>query len=145
MSQTPSQTQTPESFLHVYTREELENRLRELNEKVRRVYELWSEALRLLNKVVREIRGEVCWTITEKLYRAVNEIRDAVKDAIEDMAFHKIVFEDIEKFDINPYDFLEFYEKPLGVVLLKENESAKPIVIYTDYSRVWYTEGERYE
>jgi predicted nuclease with TOPRIM domain len=123
----------------IYTREELEEKLKRLNEKVKKLHVLWSEASRLLDEVKRIIRGEVCWTITDKLYSAVDDLEAIVKSAIEDMAFHEILFDDVE----GPYD-LEFYQKPLGVVMLKEND-VKPVVIWTDYEIVWYSEGERDE
>jgi hypothetical protein len=142
MSKPQTQTPNSESFSKVYTREELERKLHELNEKVRMVYALWNETIVPLNELKRIIRREVCWTITDKLYRAVNDLWEIIKDAIEDMAFHKILFD--EKYDINLCD-LEFYKKPLGVVLVKDNGAVKPVVVWTDYETVGYYEDEKDE
>jgi hypothetical protein len=122
----------------IYTREELEEKLRRLNEKLRHIAEKMREVSRLLDEVKRIIRGEVCWTIADKLYSAIDDLEAIVKNAIEDMAFHEIAFDDAE----GPYDILEFYQKPLGVVMLKENDVVKPVVIWTNYEIVWYSEGE---
>jgi len=36
-------------------------------------------------------------------------------------------------------------ERQLGVALLKDGESVKPVVVWTDYDEIDYSEGEKSE
>ena len=153
MSQTQSQTQpqTPKSFLNapIYTREELKRKLRELNRKIERVREPLVNAVRAISDIHDILYFELCVRdeILEKLRDAEMQLKDAVYDAIDEMIVNELQLDvDIDKYE-KQYNVKFSYdaERQLGVALLKENDTVKPVVIWTDYREVWYYEGERNE
>jgi len=145
---TQTQTPTQRDFFEIYTREELERKLRKLNEKLRFVFERL-ELIRKLMEIPSYLYYELSVDIdvAEGVGRRISHVADEIYDIIDTIIVRELGLDtDIEKYEeLYNIKFSYETEKQLGVVLLKENESAKPIVIYTDYSRVWYTEGERYE
>jgi len=151
MSQTPSQTQTPtqkDFFAPIYTREELERKLRKLNEKLRFVFERL-ELIRKLMEIPSYLYYELSVDIdvAEGVGRRISHVADEIYDIIDTIIVRELSLDtDIEKYE-ERYNVKFRYEseRQLGVALLKENETVKPIVIYTDYETISYSEGERYE
>jgi hypothetical protein len=133
----------------IYTREELKRKLRELNRRVERVREPLVNAVRAISDIYDILYFELCIRdeILEKLRDAEMQLKDAVYDAIDELVTNELRLDpDIEKYE-KEYGVKFTYEseRQLGVVILKENETVKPVVIWTDYREVWYYEGERSE
>jgi hypothetical protein len=155
MSRTPSQTQTPkidtrEELLrdtYICERDLLERKLRELNEKLK-VTQLYTRAIKLLEEALSALSGSVSYLEIDKLKRAVSDINDAFREAVENMIYYEIPYDrDIEKFEraFSVKFRSDLFQRVLGVVLVEEGDKMLPAAICTDYSRVWYTEGERDE
>jgi len=151
MSQAPSQTQTSETFFdtHIYTREELERKLRELSEDLREL----REALENLRGAFADVLNFIYYkTIVStetfvKISEKFDELKQAILDAIDETVVNELGLDvDVDKYE-KQYNVKFTYEteRLLGVALLKDNESVKPAVIWTDYDEVWYYEGERSE
>jgi len=142
------QTQAPKPFLNapIYTREELERKLRELSRRVERVRELLDNAVRAISDIhdIFYFKLYVRDEILEKLCDAESQLRDAVYDAIDSAVVESLKLDvDIEKYEREyGVKFSYYSERYLGVVMLKENETVKPVVVWTDYKVVDYYEGE---
>ena len=151
MSQAPSQTQTQKSFFEapIFTREELEKKLRELSEDLREL----REALENLRGAFADVLNFIYYkTIVStetfvKISEKFDELKQAILDAIDETVVNELGLDvDVDKYE-KQYNVKFTYEteRLLGVALLKDNESVKPAVIWTDYDEVWYYEGERSE
>ena len=143
MSQT--QSQTP----RIYTREDLEEILRVLNERVKHLAELLERA----EKSIREIhyilyyKTKVDIKIVDELAEIGLRLKNLIYDAIDELVISELRLDpDIEKYE-KQYNvkFPYVSEHHLGVVLLKENETVKPVVVWTTYREVDYYEGEKNE
>jgi len=151
VSKPQTQSQTPKPFFEapIYTREELEEILRVLSERVKYLAELLERA----EKSIREIyyvlyyKSKVDIKIVDKVSEISHELKSSVYDAIDEMIVTELQLDtDIEKYE-KQYNvkFPYVSERHLGVVMLKENDAVKPVVIWTDYFVVGYYEGERNE
>jgi len=151
VSQTPSQTQTPtqkDFFAPIYTREELERKLRKLNEKLRFVF----ERLELIRKLMEipsylyyelSVDMDVAWGVGRRISHVAGEIYDIIDTIIiRELGLDT----DIEKYE-ERYNVKFRYEseRQLGVALVREGAELKPVVVWTDYKSLWYHEGKRYE
>ena len=151
MSQAHPQAPSPggEAGAPIYTREELEEQLRKLQSKLDSILGEFSEARRKL--VETHYKLYKMWTVSadtaDKVYSAIRELESAVYDAIDEMIVNELELDtDIEKYE-REYNVVFSYteERLLGVVMLKDNDTVKPVVIWTDYREVGYYEGEKDE
>jgi hypothetical protein len=146
----PQAPQTPEFFeAPIYTREELEERLRRLQEKLDYISERLSEALSALDEIYATLQREPAVT-TKTLWRVVAcdlDVESTVKDAVDEMVVNELKLDtDIEKYEEHfNVEFRHGEERQLGVALLKEGGRVKPVVVWTDYQEIGYYEGEKSE
>ena len=128
----------------IYTREELERKLRELNTIVRNIAERFKIAEAHLNTVADSLWSTLSYAHYAKFEDKIRDLEDALRDSIDELIIGELQLDtDIEKYEKEynvkfPYES----ERQLGVVILKENETVKPVVIWTDYEVVGYYEGE---
>jgi hypothetical protein len=76
---------------------------------------------------------------------AMEELKNIIYDAVDEMIINKLKLDtNVEKYE-NEFGVRFTYEseRQLGVVLLQEGETVKPVVVCTDYKSLWYSEGER--
>jgi hypothetical protein len=151
MSQTPSQTQTPtqRDFFEapIYTREELESKLRELSERVKHIDELLKKAKSILDEIYYAVFRELSTNlvVAHNIVAVTDEVEKAVRDAVDEIIVQRLQLDtDFEKYEKEfgvtfPYET----ERQLGVALVRENGKVKPVVIWTDYITLGYSEGER--
>jgi predicted Zn-dependent protease len=146
MSQTPSQTQTPKDFFTVYTRKELERKLEELNEKLEPVLNAMHSILSLLDDIYSYLYQKNIATLEEldKLRNAQQNLKSLIEDTVDAIVVRELRLDvDIEKYEKRynvsfPYET----ERQLGVALVKDKDTVKPVVVYTDYDEIGYYEGE---
>jgi glutamine synthetase adenylyltransferase len=149
MSKPQTQTPNSESFFKapVYTREELEEELKKIREVLREFHRM----LENLHDTYRDILNYIYYNTiisTETFHRVCekfDELEQAILDAIDESVVNELQLDtDIEKYE-EQYNVKFRYEseRQLGVVLLKENETVKPVVIWTDYKTIDYYEGEK--
>jgi hypothetical protein len=149
-----SQTQTqpkPESFFEAptYTRDELEFKLENLKWKIdyltRNFHIAWRNLLETHRKL-NETRSISDKTVA-KFDHLIEELRDIIRDAIDEMIVNELKLDtDIEKYEEHfNVEFRHGEEHQLGVVLLKEGDRVKPVVVWTDYQEIGYYEGEKSE
>jgi hypothetical protein len=151
MSKPISQTQTPKSFFEapVFTKEELESKLKDLQSKLDSILEDFNVAHKKLLETHYKFfkMSTVSIGSVEKLYDAILAVRDRVYDIIDEMIVNELDLDtDIEKYEEEyKVHFGYTEERLLGVVMLKENDTVKPVVVWTDYREVGYYEGEKSE
>jgi hypothetical protein len=144
----PQTPQTPKFFeAPIYTREELEEKLRRLQEKLDYIAERLSRAIRALGEIHALLQREPAVT-TKTLWNMIEcglHVDGAVKDAVDALIIRTLLLDiDIPKYEAHfNVKFRHGEERQLGVALIKEGGRVKPVVICTDYRRVWYSEGER--
>jgi hypothetical protein len=154
MCQNQSQTPTLQDFFaytYICERELLERKIRELNEKLKTVSELYRRAVELLKKMFELFGDSVTYLELDKLKRAIRDLGEIFSEAVENMIYYKIPYSrDTEKFEkafnVKFVDLQsELGAKILGVVLVKENDKVEPVAIFVDYvmPTVGYMEGER--
>jgi len=133
----------------IYTKEELEEKIDILNGRVGEIMEWYREAYKILNDMYRALYEELGTnTSTVRIVDdAIFNLDYAVKNAIDKIIINVLELDtDIEKYEKQynvefPYET----ERLLGIVMLKEGEAVKPVVIWTDYRDVGYVEGEKRE
>jgi len=145
MSQIQSQIQKAP----IYTREKLEKMLRVLNERVGYLAELLERAEKNVGEIhyVLYYKTDIDIEIVDEIAELFRKLKSKVYDAIDKIIVSKLQLDtDIEKYE-KQYNVKFNYEteRQLGVVMLKENETVEPVVIWTDYSVVSYCKGERNE
>jgi hypothetical protein len=130
----------------VYTREELETKLRRLNEKLSTVFrklELFRELVEIPSDLYYSLLVDIDTAeyIGRKICHLVDEIYDLI-DAIIVRALNLDV--DIDKYE-RQYNVKFTYEteRQLGVALVKEDDKVRPVVVWTDYETIGYYEGEK--
>jgi hypothetical protein len=147
VSQTPSQNPTQEEFFaRLYTRKELEKKLEELNERLELVFSGMHSILSLLDDFHSYLYHKNLATNDElnKLYNAQQELKALMRDIIDAIIIRELRLDtDIEKYEKRynvkfPYET----ERQLGVALVHDGGTVKPVVIWTDYDEVSYYEGE---
>jgi hypothetical protein len=151
MSQTP-QPQAPsprgETGAPIYTRKELERRIRRLDIVVLRgIVGKFSVAEAHLNSVADSL-----WSIADEakyveFMSKVKELKEYLKDVVDELVIKELKLDvDIDKYE-KQYNVKFRYEteRQLGVALVKEDNEVKPVVVWTDYSTIGYTEGEKRE
>ena len=138
-----SQTQTNAP---IYTREELEKILKMLSEKVEYLAELLEKAEKSISEIHRTLYYEpdVDIKIVDEIEEIRRNLKNKVFDAIDEMIINKLQLDtDIEKYEKEyKVEFPYVSERHLGVVMIKENETVKPAVVWTTYIEVDYYEGE---
>ena len=151
MSKPESQTQTPKPFLNapVYEKHELEKILKMLSEKVEYLAELLEKAERSISEIhyILYYKTDVNIKIVDEIAEIGRRLKHAIYDAIDELIINTLQLDtDIEKYERQyNVEFPYVSERHLGVVMLKENETVKPVVIWTTYREVDYYEGERNE
>jgi hypothetical protein len=130
----------------VYTREELDSALRELALRIERILGDFSEACARLSRVRYELERDLSVSAgaVGRLNRAVEELRSTLQDAVDEMIVSRLRLDtDIEKYEgAFGVKFRCRPERQLGVVLVRDGETVRPVVIWSDYVRVGYCEGE---
>jgi len=146
LSQTP---QTPRDFFTVYTRKELERKLKELNEKLEYVFTTMHSILSLLDDIYSYLYKKNLTTHEEldNLHNAQQNLKSLIEDTVDAIVVRELQLDvDIEKYEEHfNVKFTHGDEHQLGVALVKDNSEIKPVVIWTDYDEVWYSEGESSE
>ena len=151
MSKPESQTQNPKTFFEapVYEKHELEEILRVLNVRVKRLAELLERAVKAVDEIYHVLyyKTNVDIKIVDEISEISIRLKSRVYDAIDELIVSELRLDtDIEKYEREyKVEFPYVSERQLGVALLKENETVKPVVVWTDYSTVDYYEGERSE
>jgi predicted nuclease with TOPRIM domain len=130
----------------VYTREKLERELRELNNDLREL----REALENLRHAFAEVLDFIYYkTIVStetftKITKKFDELKQAILDAINESIVNKLELDvDIEKYNVKFTTYES--EKPLGVALMQNGETVRPVIVYTDYITINYRKGEESE
>jgi predicted nuclease with TOPRIM domain len=150
MCQTQTQTQTQtQDFFEIYSVEELRKRLDEINSDLKE----FKEIMENLRGAFRDVLNFMYYktVISTETFSKICEKFDSLKhlifDAIDEWLVNKLqVDTDIEKYE-RAFN-VSYYcdgERQLGVVLLRENDVVKPVVVWTDYKEVGYIEGEKNE
>jgi exonuclease VII small subunit len=149
MSKPQTQTPNSESFFKaktpIYTREELERKLRELNTIVRNIVERFKIAEAHLNTVADSLWSTLSYAHYAKFEAKIRDLEDALKDSVDELIIGELQLDtDIGKYE-REYNVKFIYEseRQLGVVLVREDSEVKPVVVWTDYREVGYYEGER--
>jgi Mg2+ and Co2+ transporter CorA len=131
----------------IYTREELETKLKHLEIKLERVFKLAEDIRRSVDALWWHLYQERLATGDElrKLDELQRELVDFIYDLVDAIIARELKLDvDIDKYE-KQYG-IKFYEGDehfVGVALVKENNEVKPVVVWTDYLTVGYTEGER--
>jgi hypothetical protein len=130
----------------VYTREELEERIRELALRARRVLGEFSSVYERLSRLHAELNRDLSIS-TETLWRLyvlLEDLKSAFYDAVDEMIVSGLGLDvDIEKYErAFGVKFGYGSERQLGVALLREGSELKPVVIWTDYEEIGYYTGE---
>lgn len=133
----------------VYSKEELEEKLSRLRLRVNHLRDLaetivgaLGEAERWLEKYLEPRRAvEYC----TKLYNESNYIEQLIYDAVDELVQSELKADpDVEKYEEQyGVDFGYGEERVIGVVMLKEGEAVKPVVIWTDYRELGYWRGTK--
>jgi FtsZ-binding cell division protein ZapB len=141
----------PESFFEapVYTREELGEKLKQLSERVKHIGELLEKAKSTLDEIYYVVFKELSTNlvVAHNIIEVGDEVEKAVRDAVDEIIIQRLQLDiDIEKYEKRynvsfPYET----ERQLGVALIRENSTVKPVVIWTNYKEIGYYEGEKDE
>lgn len=130
-----------------YTKEELEARINHLNKVILEIIQSMEMALKHLYEVEKKIAKELppleSFEYSHKLYMESINIQEIVNDAL-DTLIDKTLYPDpdVEKYEREYGVDLNCGETRIyGVVLLKENDKVKPVVIWRNYSIVNYWRG----
>ena len=148
MSKPESQTQTPKPFFKapIYEKSELKAKIEKLNREIQHITDLWTSATVPLVRIHITLcnKTSISDTISRRIDELIDELKNAVQDAIDELVINELQLDpDIEEYE-RQYNVKFDYdtERQLGVVMLKENETVKPVVIWTTYREVDYYEGE---
>jgi len=130
-----------------YTKEELETRINRLNKIVLDIIQSMEIALKQLYEVEKKIAKELppleSFEYSHKLYMEELSIEEIINDAL-DTLIDKTLYPDpdIKKYEEQySIDFGYDSERVHGVVLLRENDKVKPVIIWRDYSIINYYAG----
>ena len=131
----------------VYTREELDSELEKLVLRIKHMLEDFNESSARLSRVEYELNRDlsVSTRTVSRFHEILEELRSALQDAIDEMVVNRLRLDtDIEKYE-RAFNVKFDYEseRQLGVALLREGGELKPVVVWTDYSRIGYYEGKR--
>jgi hypothetical protein len=111
-----------------------------INLDLREIGERSSEVVNSLESLIEMIKKDE--RIREKTKEWIESIESDLHDAIAELIIEIVVRELKPDVDISKYGIESAggIRKIIGVVMVKENESIKPVAIWTDYNRVWYSE-----
>jgi hypothetical protein len=146
-----SQTPNSKSFFEapVYTREELEEKISKLSREVEHISDLWLAARMPLDRILTLLykKTSISDASSQKVDELISELRSAIHDAIDELIIKELGLDtDIDKYEEQYHvKFTYETERLLGVVMLKEDETVKPVVVWTDYKSIGYYEGEKSE
>jgi len=144
---TQNQTQTINSKAPIYTREELESKLRKLQSKLDSILEDFDKAYKKLLDIHLKLykTPSISTDTADKIHSVIKKLESIVYDAVDEIIVNELELDtDIEKYE-EEYNVVFSYteERLLGVVMLSENETVRPVVVWTDYETVDYYEGEK--
>jgi hypothetical protein len=133
-----------------YDKEELEARVNRLNKVILDIVQSMEIALKQLyeveEKIARELPLPESFEYSHKLYMEELNVKEIIEDAIDTLV-EKTLYPDpdVEKYERQyNVDFGYGDERVYGVVLLRENDKVKPVVIWRDYSIINYYEGVKH-
>jgi hypothetical protein len=139
MSQTTSRAPSPggESGARIYSREDLKREIARLEEKMSHILELWEDASRGLFRLWRYLSySEGDLDIVNELYDRARDLETLVYDIVDTVITRELGLD----VDLDKYNVKYETERVLGVVLVRDGDSTKPIVIYTNYKKIDYYE-----
>jgi hypothetical protein len=121
----------------VYTKEDLERELKRVEEKVSHILELWEDASRGLFRLWRYLSySEGDLDIVNELYDRARDLETLVYDIVDTVITRELGLD----VDLDKYNVKYETERVLGVVLVRDGDSITPVVICTDYKRIYYYE-----
>jgi len=133
----------------IYTREELEEALRAFGEFLEYLAKLLEKAEKSISEIyyILYYKTGIDTEIASEIAETSHNLKIRVYDAIDELIVDRLQLDtDIDKYEKQynvRFDYTE--EKLLGVVMLSENETVKPVVIWTDYKSIGYYEGKKNE
>ena len=131
----------------VYTRDELEERLRRLQSRVDYLLREFDSACRVLRRVHYELERDprVSTRTAYRFYELLEDLVSAFCDAVDELVVSELGLDvDIEKYE-RAFNVKFGYdsERQLGVALIREGSELRPVVVWTDYEEIGYYEGKR--
>jgi argonaute-like protein implicated in RNA metabolism and viral defense len=130
----------------IYTRKELEMRLYHLERRLEPVLKLANDIKLSTDALLGHLLQKRLATSDEltKLQELQRELMEFIYDLIDAIIVRALDLDvDIDKYERQyRIKFYEDGEHFIGVALVKEGETLKPVVVWTDYEIVWYSEGE---
>ena len=145
----PTQAPAPgEKGAPIYTRKELEEKLRRLNEKLRPIFrrlELFRELVEIPSDLYYSLLVDI--DTAERVGRKISHLADEIYDLIDEAIIKELGLDvDVDKYE-RQYGVKFTYEteRQLGVALVKEDNEVRPVVVWTDYETIGYYEGEKDE
>jgi hypothetical protein len=146
MSQVEAQAQSPV----IYTRGELEERLQDVNEKAKVVVKRLKMAVGMLRHIPSYLylNTKVDLDVLEDISYRIGHLENAVLNALDELVISELKLDtDIGKYE-REFNIKFMYDKqnvmPLGVVMLKEKDRVKPVVVWINYSKpiIGYSEED---
>jgi hypothetical protein len=136
-------------LIKTYTCKEdvLKYKLRKINNKLREIREHYDKAIESINKMLSIFQHYVSYIEYGKLVDAKEDLEEAFMDAIDKLVYYEIPYDaDVEKFEkVFNVKFTYETERLLGVILVEDKGTVRPVAIWTDYNEVGYIEGEKSE
>jgi hypothetical protein len=136
-----AQTQAPAQ----YSREQLDREIKRLSREVKRIDRLLKRAIEPVSHIQRLMYGKASVSVEkpDEISKIVKKLVRTVFDAIDEMVINELQLDtNFERYSIKPQlDGKQW----LGVALLRENNTVKPVVIWTDYENVGYYEVKKIE
>jgi hypothetical protein len=130
-----------------YTKEEFEAKINMLNRAILEIIQSMEMSLRHLYDVEKKIAGELplseSFEYAHMIYNESLVIQEIVDDALDVLVVKTLHPDpDVEKYEEQYNIDLDCGEERVyGVVLLRENDKVKPVVIWRNYSIVSYWRG----
>jgi hypothetical protein len=148
-AQIPQAPAPGEKGAPIYTRKELEMRLYHLERRLEPILKLANDIKLSIDALLGHLLQKRLVTGDElaRLQELQRELMEFIYDLIDAIIVRALDLDvDIDKYEKQyRIKFYEDGEHFIGVAMLKENDVVKPVVIWTDYEIVWYSEGERDE
>jgi hypothetical protein len=129
----------------VYTKDELDAKIKRLKKEITELNTLWSNTRKLLDMIYVLLCRKIGINANsvQKINELIYEFRDAIYDVIDELVVSELELDtDIEKYE-KQYNVAFSYdtERLLGVVMLKEDDTTRPVVVWTDYKSIGYWRG----
>jgi hypothetical protein len=129
----------------IYTKDELDGKIKRLKKEITELNTLWSNTRKLLDTIYVLLckKMGINANSVQKINELIYEFRDAIYDVIDELVVSELELDtDIEKYE-KQYNVAFSYdtERLLGVVMLKEDDTTRPVVVWTDYKSIGYWRG----